>query len=91
MNKQEFVNRLSVKLNKTKKECGIFTDAFLENLKESLVEDEKIMFIGDWTLELVPTKERIFKNPQTGEEIKKPAGKRIKFKAGKSLKEIIGK
>ena len=41
INKQEFSNRLAVKLDKTKKEAGIITDAFLETLRESLVEDGK--------------------------------------------------
>jgi DNA-binding protein HU-beta len=90
INKQEFSNRLAVKLDKTKKEAGIITDAFLETLRESLVEDGKVMFVGDWSLETVPTKERTFKNPATGEDVVKEAGKRIKFKAGKLFKDSVG-
>lgn len=90
MNKQEFSNRLSVKLDKTKKEASLITDAFLETLRESLVEDGSIKFVGDWSLETVPTKERNFKNPKTGEDVIKEAGKRIKFKAGKMFKDSVG-
>ncbi len=32
---------------------------------------------------------RIGRNPQTGESIKIPAGKKIAFRASKSLKEIV--
>ena len=46
------------------------------------------MFVGDWSLETVPTKERTFKNPATGEDVGK--GKRIKFKAGKLFKDSVG-
>ena len=92
MNKQEFSNRLAVKLDKSKKEAGLITDAFLEILRESLVEEGKIQFIGDFSLEVISTKERKGHNPATLEEIIIPAGKRLKFKSGKTFDiEVLGK
>lgn len=89
MNKQEFSNRLSVKLDKNKKESSLIVDAFLETLRESLVEDKKVAFSGDFSLEIIPTLARMGHNPATGEKIEIPAGRKIRFKAGKLLKDLI--
>lgn len=91
MNKQEFINKYSVKTQQTKKNSGEQVDAFLETLKESLAEEGKISFMDNFSLELVPTNERKGHNPATGEEITIPAGKKVKFKASKNFKnEVLG-
>jgi DNA-binding protein HU-beta len=89
MNKQEFSNLLAVKLNKTKKEASFITEVFLDALKEGLIEDKKVAFSGDFSLEIVPTLARMGHNPATGEKIEIPAGRKIRFKAGKLLKDLI--
>lgn len=89
MNKNEFVNLYSENTGKTKKDAGIEVEAFLETLKESLIKDGKISFMDNWTMEIIPTKERQGVNPATGEKIKIPAGKKIRFKASKVLKSLI--
>lgn len=89
MNKQEFSNRLSVKLDKTKKEASLITDMFLQTLRESLIEEGSVKFSGDFSLEIKDTNPRVCRNPATGEEINVPAGKKIRFKAGKLLKDMI--
>ena len=89
MNKQEFSNRLAVKLDKTKKEAGLITDTFLQTLREVLVEDGKIAFTGDWSIEIIETKARKGHNPLTMEEIDIPAKRKPKFKCGKLLKDAI--
>lgn len=89
MTKQEFINLLATKLNKTKKEASFITEVFLDALKEGLIEDKKVSFVGDFSLEIVDKKARVCKNPQTGEDIQVPASKKIKFKIGKLLKELI--
>jgi DNA-binding protein HU-beta len=91
MNKNDFINAYSIKTEKTKKESAILVDTFLETLKESLIAENKVAFIGDFSLEVVPTKERKGVNPATGEDLVIPAGKKLKFKIGKTFKdEILG-
>jgi len=92
MNKQEFVNRIAIKTGETKKSVSTQVDTFLETLREVLIEENKIQFIGEWSMEVIPTKERKGRNPATSEEIIIPAGKRLKFKSGKTFDtEVLGK
>lgn len=92
MNKPEFINAYTIKTGKSKKDSAIDVESFLEVLRESLAEDGKIQFIGEWSMEVVPTKDRKGRNPSNGEEIIIPAGKRLKFKSGKTFDtEVLGK
>jgi DNA-binding protein HU-beta len=83
MNKTEFIKALSIKTGKTKKDTTIDVDAFLKTLKEALISDNKIQFIGDFSLSIADTKPRVCRNPKSGEEIQVPAGKKLKIKPGK--------
>lgn len=89
MNKPEFINAYTIKTGQTKKDSAIQVDAFLQTLKESLISDNKVAFIGDLTLEVVPTNERKGINPSTKEEIIIPAGKKLRLKVGKIFKDEI--
>jgi DNA-binding protein HU-beta len=89
MNKNEFVNLYSENTGKTKKDSGIDVENFLTTLQEGLVTKGKVSFMDFLTLEIKDTKPRKGHNPQTGEEIDIPAGKRIGLKIGKGLKEAI--
>lgn len=83
MNKTEFINNLSIKTGKTKKETAINVDSFLQTLKEALISENKISFIGDFSISVVDTKPRTCYNPKSREEIQVPAGKKLKIKPGK--------
>lgn len=91
MNKTEFINAYAIEANTTKKDAGIAVDIFLQTLKNALVEEGKVSFMDNFSLEIAPTSERKGHNPATGEDLIIPAGKKIKFKASKNFKnEVLG-
>ena len=50
---------------------------------------EKIQLVGFGTFEVSERAARTGRNPQSGKEMKIPASKAPKFKAGKALKDMI--
>ena len=65
--------------------------AFTETVAETLQNGDKIQLVGFGTFEVAERAARTGKNPQTGKEIKIPASKAPKFKAGKALKDTVNK
>jgi len=91
LNKETFIANIALKTGKTKKESATDVDAFLQTLKEALISDGCVKFIGDFSLEKIDTKARVGRNPADGSEINIPAGKKLKLKVGKTFKdEILG-
>ena len=62
--------------------------ALEDSIVEFLQEGDRIKFAG-LILTVVETKERKVRNPRTGEEFIKPAGKKVKVKLGKTLRELF--
>ncbi|MBO7224508.1 MAG: HU family DNA-binding protein [Bacteroidales bacterium] len=60
-------------------------EAFLGVTKEYLQAGEKVSFLGFGAFSVQEKAERMAKNPRTGEMVKVPAKKVVKFKAGSEL------
>ena len=91
MNKKEFVELFAEKSGRFKKESGEIVDLFLETMKDALVENSSLQFVGYFSAEVKETPERLCRNPKTGDDVIVKAHNRIKFKAGKKLKDIVNK
>jgi DNA-binding protein HU-beta len=89
MNKAEFVAAIAEKAEISKKDAEAAVKAFTDVVAEELKKGEKIQLVGFGTFEVSERAERIGRNPQTKEEIKIPASKAPKFKAGKALKDSL--
>ena len=89
MNKAELVEALAGKLGGSKADATKTLDAVLDLLKDTLAKGEEIKLPGFGSFEVAETAERTGRNPRTGEEIKIPAGKTPKFKAGAELKRAV--
>jgi DNA-binding protein HU-beta len=74
----------------TKKKAEDAVNAFVETIQEALKAGDKVSLVGFGTFEVRHRSARKGRNPQTGAEIKISASKVPAFKAGKSLKEIVG-
>lgn len=61
----------------------------IDTITDAIVEDGGISIIGKFSIETVQKKERIGRNPATGEPHTIPASKGIKIKCGKLLKERL--
>jgi len=91
MNKNDFIAKYALKTEQTKKASAEQVDMFLETLRESLIEDNKVAFMGDWSLEIKEKAARVGRNPGTGEEIQIPAKNVVKFKCGKVLTDLVNR
>jgi len=89
MTKAELVRQIAAKadLNLTSSERAL--NAILDAMQESLVAESKLTLTGFGTLSVDTRKARIGRNPRTGQPLKIPAAKVVKFKAGKNLKEAV--
>ncbi|MGE4265774.1 MAG: HU family DNA-binding protein [Desulfovibrio sp.] len=88
MNKAELIDMLN-EGGMTKSEAKAAVDSVLDAIVGAIANGEKITLTGFGTFEVVDTPARTGRNPQTGEAVQIPAGKRIKFKPGKQLKEAV--
>lgn len=89
MNKTELVSAIADKAEISKKDAEAALKAFTDVVAEELKKGEKIQLVGFGTFEISERAARTGRNPQTGEEMMIPASKSPKFKAGKSLKDLM--
>ena len=85
MNKTELVNAMAEKTGMTKTDSKKAMSACLEAIQEELKKGGKVTLIGFGTFSVVSRKARTAKNPRTGKNVKVPAKKVAKFKAGAHL------
>ena len=89
MTKSELIAGVAKKAGGSKDEAKTYVDAFIDVVKETLKEGDKIQIIGFGTFEVSERAARTGINPQTKETIEIPAAKTPKFKAGKAFKDMI--
>lgn len=90
--KIDLVNEIYNKTEVSKKNILTVVDAFLSEIKESLVNESNIELRGFGTFELSYRKENdSARNPKTGEKVKVESHYVAKFKPGKELKESLMK
>ena len=91
MNKKELVENIAGAADISKAAAEKALGAFTDGVKNALRKGETVTLIGFGTYSVVERKARIGRNPQTGAELKIPAKKTVKFKAGKGLREMVEK
>jgi len=90
MTKKEFVALFADKGSfESKAEAERKLEAFVATVEDILTKGEEVNFIGWGKFEVTKRAARKGRNPKTGEEIKIPAKKVVKFKAGKKLNDKV--
>ena len=89
MTNPELVSAMSDKTVVSKKDAAASIDAFVEIISDVLKHGDKLQLVGFGTFEVSERAARTGRNPQTGEDIKIPAAKIPKFKAGAALKNAV--
>ncbi len=89
MNKTELVAAIAEQAGITKKDADKALKAFIDVTTAQLKKEEKVQLVGFGTFEVSKRPARKGRNPQTKQEIKIPASKAPKFKAGKPLKDAV--
>lgn len=89
MTKADLVSKIADKAGLTKSGSEKALNAFLESVQDTLVKEGKLTLTGFGTFAVEQRKARNGRNPRTGEEIKIPACKVVKFRPGKILKDAV--
>jgi DNA-binding protein HU-beta len=89
MTKAELVTIMSKEAKISKASAEKALNAYQSAVTKALKKGDKLTLPGFMSVSVGKRKARKGRNPQTGEEIKIPAGKVVKFKAGNVLKSAI--
>jgi len=88
MIKADIVEQVASEADLTKVKSKEAVEACIEALKVALGRGERIELRGFAVFEIKPRKRGIGRNPRSGEEVVIPAGKTIRFKPGKALRNL---
>lgn len=91
MNKAELVAEVAERSGLTKRDAEKAVNAVVESIEEALTKGEKVSLVGFGTFEVRERAARSGRNPRTGDTLQLAASRVPAFKAGKSLKENIGR
>lgn len=89
MNKGDLVARMAEGAEISKAAAAKALDTMLDAIEEALKAGDKITLVGFGTFSVAVRAERNGRNPQTGADIKIPAAKVPKFKAGAKLRDSV--
>lgn len=89
MNKTELITAMSENANMKKVDAEKALKAFIDTVTEELKNGGRVQLVGFGTFEVTERAARKGRNPKTSEEIMIPASKSPRFKAGRSLKDVV--
>jgi DNA-binding protein HU-beta len=89
MNKAQLIDAMAAGAGLTKADAKKALDAFIGATTDSLKGGDRVTLIGFGTFSVSERGARTGRNPQTGKEIKIPAKKVVKFKAGADLADAV--
>lgn len=94
MGRTEIIKQLAERIygnatNKELQECASFCDTLVDIFTDALTNEERIIWKGFLSAEVVERAERKGRNPQTNEIVTFPAVKMINCKISKSIKDAI--
>ncbi len=89
MNKQELIDKIAKDNALTKSSAAAAVETFLGEITRSLKKGDAITFVGFGTFKTSQRKARVGRNPQTGEEIRIPKRRVVRFTAGKALRQAV--
>ena len=89
VNKNDLIKAVADSADLTNAQAGKAVDSVVGSITGSLKKGQEVRLVGFGTFSVAKRKASKGRNPRTGEEIKIPASKQPKFKAGKALKEAV--
>ena len=91
MNKTELIAAVAAKTGATRKDTEVMVNTMLDVITEELANDGRVQLVGFGAFETKHRESRMGRNPKTRETVEIPATTVPVFKAGKALKEKVGK
>lgn len=90
MNKSDLISKMAGDAGITKAQATSALNSFLDSTTGALKKGDKLILVGFGTFSVSKRAARTGRNPRTGKEIKIPAKKVVKFKAGSELSKKVG-
>ncbi len=85
MNKSDLISQMAGDAGITKAQAQSALNSFLDSTTGALKKGDKLILVGFGTFSVSQRAARTGRNPRTGKEIKIPAKRVVKFKAGSDL------
>jgi integration host factor subunit beta len=89
MKKNDIAEHLSNSFSIPKKLAVEIVNIFFDSITEALVKGEEVQLRGLGTFKIRQRRERIGRNPKTGEKVKIPSKKVVYFKQGKEIQNSL--
>lgn len=89
MNKGDLINQIAADADLSKAQATAALNSVTGAIQKTLKKGDKVTLVGFGTFSVSKRSARTGRNPQTGAEIKIPAKKVVKFKAGKELSSAV--
>jgi DNA-binding protein HU-beta len=89
MTKSQLVQKLADAANISKKQADTVLQTLVQVTVASVKKGDPVKIPGLGTFRKVQTKARMGRNPATGEPIKIPARKKVRFSVAKSFKDSV--
>jgi len=89
MNQSELIERVARASELSQATAGRAVKAAVNAILDSLAAGEPVRVSGLGTFDVAERPAREGRNPQSGEPIKIPAGKAVRFRAGKAAKDAL--
>jgi nucleoid DNA-binding protein len=89
MTKSQLVERLAKAGGVSKKQATALMEGLVTTIVGSVKKGEPVKIPDLGTFKKVQSKARMGRNPQTGEPVKIPARKKVRFTVAKSFKEQV--
>lgn len=89
MTKSQLLQKLADGTGVTKKQAGALLDTLVNMTVTTVKKGEPVKIPGLGIFRKVQTKARIGRNPQTGEPIKIPARRKVRFSVAKTFKDAV--
>lgn len=85
MIKIDLINRLTDRTGVSRLKAERAVDALFHSMKMALTRRERIELRGFGVFAVKPRKRGVGRNPRTGQEVRIPSGKTVRFKPGNEM------
>jgi len=89
LTKAELVDAVAGEIDLSKRQVGEIVDLLLDEIRNALVQGQKVALIPFGSFVVRDRKKREGRNPKTGEKLMIPARKVPAFSAGKGLRDAV--
>ena len=89
MNKHELIAKIAADTGATKTSAAATVESLLQSITRALKKGDAITFVGFGTFKTTQRRARLAKNPRTGDAIKIPKRRVVRFTAGKALRSAV--